>query len=576
MQSQVDAPSTRRLMPIAVLALAAFGCGDDSAPAESIGSQLTRGLDFRGAMILSGEIPAPPTAPDVTILPLGGSTVASPGGGGIMALEVDDPEGRAPAATLMQFGGSDEHLRVPVPDDQEGDVIENVFTAPEDLCEGLCNTLYSMTVLVAIELEGGEVGPAVEQTIVIDCTEHGDPEACDVEPGPPEEGITEGLVCGSLADGELVLSGVPELDRFVDAVAQVERSGAHAEGLITEAMAELADALGLPSQSGAGAIAAELTAQVAASTQDGVGATVGERGCGVVSQRAVSTLGSCDPDGADVSFVECLGECEPKNADAACATGAQAGCYGRVQSFPCGGTCIGACTLPLAMATSCDGTCSGECSGMCPDDGSGGCDGPCVGLCTGECTTPSTAGCSGTCSGLCDEATEAACDAPTRRTCTAETEPAGCTGVCYGEASVPDAIEICELAALSLGRMFPRCDASIVQLGFTFAEGLSPSEQDAFAALSAALAAPLARLLDARARAEAVALAGNDLDLALSTLAQDALDAALLDPPEGSDPACAETALMEAGPLLTVALDSLGMALADAGGLLSDPIVIAQ
>jgi len=84
---------------------------------------------------------------------------------------------------------------------------------------------------------------------------------------------------------------------------------------------------------------------------------------------------------------------------------------------------------------------------------------------------------------------------------------------------------LCELSSVALGRLFPSCIPALVQLSFSFAPGLDNESQDAFALAAAELTDPTVELLSAVARADELALAGNDLSTAAGTLAQDLLDA---------------------------------------------------
>lgn len=538
------------------LGLALVACGDDSiAGGGVVSSQLTQSLAFPDGMVIDGNIPTTPAAPDATILPLGGDPTAKPNGAGIMALGVDDDEGRTPAATLMQFGDDDSHIRVPVPEGSGG-TIENSFEVGSDLCDGLCNTLYAVTVYVAVEFTSGEVSPITEQTLIVDCTEDGDPSACGTE-GNPDGGIVEGLTCGSLADGELVLTNIGTLDRYFDAVGQVPRSAEHASELLQDALAGVATALGLPADTDAADIKAALETSIADNTQAGLAATVGVRGCGVSWTPVVSTLESCDPTSDEMTAMKCLGACRPNASDANCPAGAEASCRGLVEDADCGGTCIGSCTAQLDAPAACGGTCSGMCSGTCPDDGMGGCDGPCTGDCTGACRSLSTDTCDGTCTGLCRDTTDTDCASPSRRFCTADPDPANCDGVCFGTASIPSTTNACELSGTALGALFPVCDLPLVQLSFAFSDGLDASAQSEFAATSTTLTSAVSALLDALARAEMIATAGNDLQDAATGVEKDVLDEALTDSVEGTDPACAEQAMDDVAGVITDALASL-------------------
>src|SRR5262249_39850878 len=134
------------------------------------------------------------------LLPLGPAVMVEPMDSAIMALEVQDPEQRPVKATLIQFEDASTYHRVP-PREGEGShvVIENHMVTGEELCEGLCDAIFTVTVSEAVELEDGEISAVSTREIVIDCREAGDPEECDEDADGFE--VLDELPCGDVTMG---------------------------------------------------------------------------------------------------------------------------------------------------------------------------------------------------------------------------------------------------------------------------------------------------------------------------------------------------------------------------------------
>ena len=172
-------PRVRRVAAHGFVVLACLGlltnC-DDAAAVEprdaAIADKLTRALQFvPSSTLINGPLPAA-TEPRTTLLPLGPQVVVAPMQSAIMAFEVQDPEPRPVTATLIQFEDAESYVRVP-PQEGEGAniVIENPLIAAEDLCEGLCDAIFTVTVSEAVELEDGSISAVSTRQIVVDCDE---------------------------------------------------------------------------------------------------------------------------------------------------------------------------------------------------------------------------------------------------------------------------------------------------------------------------------------------------------------------------------------------------------------------
>jgi hypothetical protein len=539
----------RTLGTAAALALALAGCTNDAAsPSKerSIASKLTEGFKFTPKeSLFDAPLPAS-TDSDVKLFPLGAPPVVYPGGGGLMALEVDDPKDRDVRATLMQFAGDDSHVKVPAPDDQRGDVVENEFSLSDALCGDLCDAIFTITVVQKVELEDGKISAPAERQVVLDCRAKGNHDACEGNPGAGS-GIQENeSLCGDVTKGEIALSGNTLLDSHIDALRQL--------GLLTSALGQevgdtvssIATAAGIAADSSAADVADALQMRVEQETMSGLTALIGASGCAVRRSQVQYALMACDPDGvASLTSLECTGVCEPETDPSVCAGAETKGCRGLIESQACGGTCTGACQTELSDPAPCDGTCIGTCDGNCPDDGNGGCAGPCEGNCSGECRTTSHGTCDADCTGLCDDpsAGAASCEDPLAAYCSAGDGALTCPGDCFGDVEVTKGADACRKSAVSIGHCLPRCTPPLLQLSFAFQMDLDSQAQADLAKLVEDLNAPLAKLIDAQARAAMLQQAASDLAAAQEADIADALDKLEKDDPKGAELTCAKKAL---------------------------------
>ncbi|HMI92441.1 MAG TPA: hypothetical protein VK509_13800, partial [Polyangiales bacterium] len=409
----------RSLGLLGLLACPIFACTDDE-PAdkveeESPAARIAAAISFRDAEIVQGELPAA-TDPRVSILPLEPSVVLTPGASSIMALEVNDPDGRPVRATLMQLDGEDQHYRTP---QEGGGALINQLDLEAELCEGRCNTAFVVLLHEAVELADGKISRSSTRQLIVDCRELGDADAC--AEGEKDDSSLDKLLCGDVTKGESVHSGDAIIDSQLDAVRLLSDAMAKRGQAVEMATQSIAEALDLPDDSDAGAVGSMLAARVGDQTEAGLMLRLGDRGCAIKLLRVGHALRSCDPiGGGELGSVQCTGVCEPAAADG-CEDQSAQGCRGIVVDASCDGVCAGACEIELDSAAVCAGTCDGSCDGACLDDGSGGCAGPCSGLCTGTCRALNNGVCAGRCTGLCDAPSEGepACDAPLHAYCSA-------------------------------------------------------------------------------------------------------------------------------------------------------------
>lgn len=535
-----------RTVGFMLLLLALSACTTENVPPPqgSAALSLTEQLDFSRARLIERSLPDP-TDEDVFLLPLGPTVVIEPGDTGLMALQVEDPKDRDIDATLMQFGQVEKHLRVPAMEVQGSDILENNFKVAKALCAGLCDVVFTVVVTEEVEFKDGKISKPSTRQVVVDCRKDGDPGVCGDQDKTGAKGGA--LLCGDVSKGELLLSGDVVMDAHFDAVRELGTALASVDMLVGDVVSSMAKTLALGLGSDAVEVASRLGARSDAATSAGLVLLLGDPGCALRLARVAHVLKVCDPeDAASLASMQCIGVCEPKTGSADCAKAPSGGCRGAVNDETCAGTCLGACEHKLEVAAACVGTCVGTCDAACPDDGSGGCAGPCSGLCTGTCSATSSAVCDGSCRGICTESSSALteCIAPLVGYCDSESGPAFvCPGDCFGTATLDRGSALCQVNALSLGRIFPRCDAPIVQLSFSYKEGLSAQAKDDFAALVAMLNGSFGTLYAMLARINMLIAANADLSASAVGPLSVRLNKALMLAPNDAGLLCAKNAL---------------------------------
>lgn len=170
-----------------------LACGDDDAnpvPTErnrGVVQSLVRGVSIDGAEARSGDIPdASATA---RLLPPETFRLA-PDDAVLLPLDVDNPDARENpvAAVLMQFEGADSHDRAPAEASVSGPADLNFELAvSDDVCADLCNQLFTVRLIAALELEQGEVGVHSAIELELDCRDRGDPERCEGSGETPDD-----------------------------------------------------------------------------------------------------------------------------------------------------------------------------------------------------------------------------------------------------------------------------------------------------------------------------------------------------------------------------------------------------
>lgn len=322
--------------------------------------------------------------------------------------------------------------------------------------------------------------------------------------------------CGSIATGQLSISGNAQLDGFFTAVADLQGASATLRGNFEAELAALGSIYGLgEAQINADFVAdliAEIRADIQGSVSGGFRLEYQPPRCSANVSVAVEAQASCEANAecevqADPGMVavECSGSC----------TGSCSGeCSGSITCTPPGGSvgcdvgCEGSCALEAAA--SCDGTCRGSCDGNCSlENTEGQCEGRCDGMCEGTCELAAMAQCNGTCHGTCHASvTPPECMAEPI-TCTAECMGM-CEGGCAGDFTPPSASADCEASAECEAQASAQAEANIectppsLDFGFEFAAGVSADAQAQFLGRLDLLRVHLAGALQAAAQARAL------------------------------------------------------------------------
>lgn len=303
-------------------------CSGDSTPgskgardATSVANALMQNLAFVGGETVSGDVPA--TDDDgVLLLPLVDTVLMSPGQTSLMSLNLFNPHADDPVvATLLQFGVSPDHVRVPVPgkSGSAGDV-DNPGKLSDQVCEGLCARAYLVKVVEALELQSGKIGKHAERTVLLECRDDPMAVACDGdEEATPDASVNEALDASQPVAAR-VRMGLLDTVKAVCACDVAQRPVA----LIC-----------------AGTLAAASVDCHTAALQDYAAASGADLQCGIDgADSAPGCLAACDPAGACLTELTACGVdlAEVERALLACETFSCADGSGRIDgSLLCDG-----------------------------------------------------------------------------------------------------------------------------------------------------------------------------------------------------------------------------------------------
>ncbi|MCA9582121.1 MAG: hypothetical protein KC416_10040 [Myxococcales bacterium] len=333
--------------------------------------------------------------------------------------------------------------------------------------------------------------------------------------------VSEGACgpCGTVATGDVSVSGVAELDGFFSAVADLGDASASIRGDFDADIKAIAEAFGVAEAEVDAdfvkAVVAEIKAEVSANAEGGLVVNFQPPSCKADVNVAFEAQAKCevkagcevDVDPGKASFTcmgECQGSCEGEcSGELACEVEVDAG------GVTCEGACEGSCELEAAAK--CEGTCRGECDGTCSaTDANGKCAGSCSGDCDGTCELKAKASCMGTCHGKCfvdPPMGMASCDAKAKcsGSCSGQ-----CTGSCKGEFEPPSASASCEASADCKAQAKAQAEAKVectpptLDIDFAFKASVDASAQAAFLAKLDVLKVRGRAILQGAARLEAL------------------------------------------------------------------------
>jgi modification target Cys-rich repeat protein len=261
--------------------------------------------------------------------------------------------------------------------------------------------------------------------------------------------------CGTIAKGDVGISGDVRLDGFFKALSNIRQSTlaiqADFDGNIRALAAVYNVNLDADAEINAnviGQLKAAISADIDANVEGSLQVVYQPPRCQASLDVAVEAQAKCEAKAeCQVNAnpgqlsVSCEGTCSG-SCDAEC-TG-EFSCEVEAPSVTCEGRCEGTCQLTAAAA--CNGTCRGECNGECSArDGEGNCAGKCDGTCEGSCELSAAAECSGSCTGKClvnQGSASCTAEASCRGSCSGK-----CTGGCEGNFEPPSVSAECEASA---------------------------------------------------------------------------------------------------------------------------------
>jgi hypothetical protein len=303
--------------------------------------------------------------------------------------------------------------------------------------------------------------------------------------------------CGTIATGDVGISGNAKLDGFFEAVGRISDATASINGDFDANIDALSVVYGVANFDASASIDTKVTALIAKIKGDistnlmgGVKLDYQPAECHASLDVAVKAQADCEAKAG------CTGDVTPPSATVDCKGSCTGTCMGSCDGAPptceltasakCEGKCEGTCTLDAAA--SCDGTCHGTCSGTCSaKDANGQCNGSCDGMCQGSCEFKAAAQCSGTCSGKCEIMAGAMCDGGKPPSCSGSCT-GQCSGSCTGDVTPPSAHVNCDASANCNAQASAKANATLectppsVQLTYSFAANVSASDQADFVA----------------------------------------------------------------------------------------------
>jgi len=328
----------------------------------------------------------------------------------------------------------------------------------------------------------------------------------------------DGVTVKGVVDGNAAISGVPSVDAFFGAVINFQNAATNVSAGMESQLDLIRGDFGIAATDD---LQAKLKAQFAANLEGGVVFQYQPARCAVDAGATVQAQARCEGSVTPPkAMLECKGSCEVQaSADVKCAADVDLECSFTGPTVDCKGSCEGTCEAKLDVAAKCSGTCRGMCVGSCSaylDSAGAQCAGTCDGMCMGTCEAKveASAKCMGTCKGECTVTNPSGgCMGAAHAQCNATAKASVmCEGKCEGDFTPPMAKVECQASAKAEAHVNVQCTPPKLALNYKLKAGVDLMAQAKFeGALKSLVNVRLPALLQASARADSIATAGDDL-----------------------------------------------------------------
>lgn len=329
-----------------------------------------------------------------------------------------------------------------------------------------------------------------------------------------------GLECNTnaLAEGQVTISGVPNIDAFFNQVANFNATANIVATGLDSPIANIKAQLKLPATATGAEVVAAMKTQFA--LEGSLKVAYAPPSCQVSAKATVDAAAKCDVDVDPGSIkAKCSARCEAdvvvNPGQVSCTGTAKAKCTAPKLDVACSGSCKGTCGVEVAAA--CSGTCKGTCSGTCAaTDASGKCAGKCEGTCTGTCEAEVVGTCSGKCTGDCSiDYDPATCTADAKIECFAEPPTAGgtieCEGSCEGSVEPPEVKAECKASAKAEAELKAECTPPSIEFDAALSATATADQKIRYAAFLEVFQTEMGVLVANLKRSDVVLKAGANV-----------------------------------------------------------------
>jgi hypothetical protein len=317
--------------------------------------------------------------------------------------------------------------------------------------------------------------------------------------------------CGRYTEGEVSISGNPQVDGFFKALNNVELAVAAIQGQFEADVLAIAEAFGVEEGAVNSAYISKVKAAVDAEYQaklvGGAPQVIYQKPrCEASLDVAVKASAECRVKGGCQVDIECSGGELTMTCEGVCR-----------------GSCSGQCTVPRCeIELDVDGGCSAECHGACEAQVNAKCEGICRGTCSGDCSAYNGMAecmgyCDGTCNGTCEASVTGSCSGVCRGQCWVSGSAAascegklGCEGSCEGECtgSCEGRIEAprcstdaqCDIEAKCDAQASIQASADLHEIRYVFKAGVDDKGKAEFFARLAVLEERMASIAQGHAK----------------------------------------------------------------------------